>query len=74
MLTIQVMNSKITVYIMFSGMWAHLMTVHDYQDLIDRGWRRSGKYCYKPVMDIVCCPMYTIRCVMGTRYINITVY
>jgi len=21
-------------------MWAHCMTVEDYQDLIDRGWRR----------------------------------
>ncbi|CAH2984087.1 unnamed protein product [Chilo suppressalis] len=44
------------------GMWAHTMTVKDYQDLIDRGWRRSGKYCYKPTMDVTCCPMYTIRC------------
>ncbi|XP_049875795.1 arginyl-tRNA--protein transferase 1 [Pectinophora gossypiella] len=44
------------------GMWAHTMTVSDYQDLIDRGWRRSGKYCYKPTMDVTCCPMYTIRC------------
>lgn len=38
------------------------MTVQDYQDLIDRGWRRSGKYCYKPTMNMTCCPMYTIRC------------
>lgn len=45
-----------------SGMWAHALTVSDYQDLIDRGWRRSGKYCYKPTMDVTCCPMYTIRC------------
>ncbi|XP_076444950.1 arginyl-tRNA--protein transferase 1-like [Babylonia areolata] len=44
------------------GMWAHSMTVQDYQDLIDRGWRRSGKYCYKPTMNATCCPMYTIRC------------
>ncbi|XP_054437598.1 arginyl-tRNA--protein transferase 1 isoform X2 [Pteronotus mesoamericanus] len=44
------------------GMWAHSMTVQDYQDLIDRGWRRSGKYVYKPVMDKTCCPQYTIRC------------
>ncbi|XP_039756399.1 arginyl-tRNA--protein transferase 1 isoform X1 [Pararge aegeria] len=44
------------------GMWAHMMTVQDYQDLIDRGWRRSGKYCYKPLLDVICCPMYTIRC------------
>ncbi|XP_059372971.1 arginyl-tRNA--protein transferase 1-like isoform X3 [Carassius carassius] len=43
-------------------MWSHTMTVQDYQDLIDRGWRRSGKYVYKPVMDKTCCPQYTIRC------------
>ncbi|XP_040608978.1 arginyl-tRNA--protein transferase 1 isoform X6 [Mesocricetus auratus] len=44
------------------GMWAHSLTVQDYQDLIDRGWRRSGKYIYKPVMNRTCCPQYTIRC------------
>ncbi|XP_014383767.1 PREDICTED: arginyl-tRNA--protein transferase 1 isoform X3 [Myotis brandtii] len=43
-------------------MWAHSMTVRDYQDLIDRGWRRSGRYVYKPVMNQTCCPQYTIRC------------
>nr|KAG5696778.1 hypothetical protein BaRGS_012801 [Batillaria attramentaria] len=46
---------------MFVGMWAHALTVEDYQDLIDRGWRRSGKYCYKPTMNQMCCPHYTIR-------------
>ncbi|XP_076244333.1 arginyltransferase 1 isoform X2 [Calliopsis andreniformis] len=44
------------------GMWAHTLTVQDYQALIDRGWRRSGCYCYKPTMDQTCCPMYTIKC------------
>ncbi|XP_051281136.1 arginyl-tRNA--protein transferase 1 isoform X4 [Dicentrarchus labrax] len=44
------------------GMWTHTMTVQDYQDLIDRGWRRSGKYVYKPIMNKTCCPQYTIRC------------
>ncbi|XP_072883785.1 arginyl-tRNA--protein transferase 1 isoform X8 [Hemitrygon akajei] len=44
------------------GMWAHTMTVQDYQDLIDRGWRRSGMYVYKPVLNRTCCPQYTIRC------------
>ncbi|XP_066917674.1 arginyl-tRNA--protein transferase 1-like isoform X1 [Clytia hemisphaerica] len=43
------------------GMWAHYLTCQDYQDLLDRGWRRSGKYCYKPIMDRTCCPQYTIR-------------
>ncbi|XP_017279857.1 arginyl-tRNA--protein transferase 1 isoform X2 [Kryptolebias marmoratus] len=44
------------------GMWSHSMTVQDYQDLIDRGWRRSGQYVYKPTMKKTCCPQYTIRC------------
>lgn len=46
----------------FAGMWAETMTIEDYQNLIDRGWRRSGKYCYKPIMNQTCCPQYTIRC------------
>ncbi|XP_078420911.1 arginyl-tRNA--protein transferase 1 isoform X4 [Cetorhinus maximus] len=45
-----------------NGMWAHAMSVQDYQDLIDRGWRRSGMYVYKPTMNRTCCPQYTIRC------------
>ncbi len=44
------------------GMWGHALSNQDYQDLIDRGWRRSGKYLYKPIMDRTCCPQYTIRC------------
>ena len=46
-------------------MWAHEMAAQDYQDLIDRGWRRSGKYCYKPSMSIMCCPSYTIKCAVA---------
>ncbi|XP_032662853.1 arginyl-tRNA--protein transferase 1 isoform X5 [Odontomachus brunneus] len=44
------------------GMWAHSLTVEDYQSLIDRGWRRSGSYCYKPTLEQTCCPLYTIKC------------
>jgi len=44
------------------GMWAERMTVGDYQALLDRGWRRSGRYVYKPCMATTCCPLYTIRC------------
>ncbi|KAK3097690.1 hypothetical protein FSP39_012152 [Pinctada imbricata] len=47
---------------MSDGMWAHSLTVQNYQNLIDRGWRRSGKYCYKPNMKKMCCPHYTIKC------------
>jgi len=38
------------------------LSVEDYQVLLDRGWRRSGRYVYKPKMDQTCCPLYTIRC------------
>ena len=31
------------------GAWSEQMSVVDYQALIDLGWRRSGKYLYKPV-------------------------
>ncbi|KAK4351363.1 hypothetical protein RND71_030676 [Anisodus tanguticus] len=29
--------------------------------LLDRGWRRSGCFLYKPEMEKTCCPSYTIR-------------
>lgn len=44
------------------GLWAHYLPPRVYQGLIDRNWRRCGKYIYKPVNTALCCPMYTIRC------------
>jgi len=43
------------------GFSASSLRVDDYQDLLDRGWRRSGKFLYKPEMERTCCPSYTIR-------------
>ncbi|KAH7672919.1 Arginyltransferase protein [Dioscorea alata] len=43
------------------GLWAYSITVDDYQELLDRGWRRSGCFLYKPEMERTCCPSYTIR-------------
>eukprot|EP00250_Pteridium_aquilinum_P006519 c16419_g1_i1 orf=461-2347(-) len=43
------------------GLWAHTLSVYDYQDLLNRGWRRSGMFLYKPEMAKTCCPAYTIR-------------
>ncbi|KAE9598739.1 hypothetical protein Lal_00022658 [Lupinus albus] len=43
------------------GLWARSLTVSDYQALLDRGWRRSGCFLYKPLMERTCCPSYTIR-------------
>ncbi|KAJ3347011.1 Arginyl-tRNA--protein transferase 1 [Entophlyctis luteolus] len=44
-----------------TGMWAYRLTPQVYQILIDRGWRRSGQYLYKPLISKSCCPAYTIR-------------
>ncbi|KWU42599.1 hypothetical protein RHOSPDRAFT_2986, partial [Rhodotorula sp. JG-1b] len=42
------------------GAWAHALSCDLYKDLLDRGWRRSGCYLYKPDMSRTCCPQYTI--------------
>eukprot|EP00742_Colponemidia_sp_Colp-10_P007791 GILJ01008400.1.p1 GENE.GILJ01008400.1~~GILJ01008400.1.p1 ORF type:complete len:552 (-),score=62.40 GILJ01008400.1:95-1630(-) len=42
-------------------MQAEIMTVDHYQRLIDRGWRRSGTWLYKPSNDKACCVQHTIR-------------
>ncbi|KAJ3116586.1 hypothetical protein HK100_001021, partial [Physocladia obscura] len=44
-----------------SGVWAYHLHPTAYQALIDRGWRRSGHYLYKPSIGETCCPAYTIR-------------
>ncbi|KAK9465295.1 arginine-tRNA-protein transferase [Lipomyces arxii] len=43
------------------GLNALSLTVDHYQQLMDRGWRRSGKFLYKPDLKNSCCPQYTIR-------------
>ncbi|KAF9357660.1 Arginyl-tRNA--protein transferase 1 [Mortierella sp. AD094] len=43
------------------GMIAHLLTAKEYQKLVNRGWRRSGRNIYKPNLRVSCCPQYTIR-------------
>lgn len=40
---------------------AHVLTVWDYQQLLDLGWRRSGHLLYRPVLERSCCPPHTIR-------------
>ena len=41
--------------------WQHNNHQKVYQGMIDRGWRRSGLYCYKPDLKRSCCPQYTIK-------------
>lgn len=37
------------------------LTPQYYQDIANRGWRRSGTTLYKPDLGLSCCPHYTIR-------------
>lgn len=43
------------------GVWGFRMTCQNYQELVDRGFQRSGNFVYKPVMKQTCCPQYVIR-------------
>lgn len=43
------------------GLMVDSMTTVQYKILADRGFRRSGKYLYKPDMKNSCCALYTIR-------------
>ncbi|KAI9591680.1 putative arginyl-tRNA--protein transferase 1 [Syncephalis fuscata] len=47
------------------GVWAHQLTCKDYQMFINRGWRRSGAYLYKPNQRDSCCAAYAIRLDVG---------
>ncbi|KAJ0779608.1 putative arginyltransferase [Helianthus annuus] len=55
-------------FIDLAGLWAHSLTVHDYQVLLDKGWRRSGCIIYKPKMEKTCCPSYTI-CLKASDFV-----
>lgn len=54
-------GSKEDTFVSTGGIWAHRLTPADYQALIDRGFRRSGAYLYKPDLATSCCQPYTIR-------------
>lgn len=43
------------------GMHAEVLSVDAYQTLLDRGWRRSGKWLYRPNLRHTCCQLQTIR-------------
>ncbi|KDQ08279.1 hypothetical protein BOTBODRAFT_38109 [Botryobasidium botryosum FD-172 SS1] len=44
-----------------TGSFVSQLSCPVYMDMLDRGWRRSGEYLYKPNMKKTCCPQYTIR-------------
>ena len=46
---------------MIEGVLGHHMTCQDFQDLVDRGFQRSGRFVYRPCMKLTCCPQYVFR-------------
>ncbi|KAF8665813.1 hypothetical protein AX16_000256 [Volvariella volvacea WC 439] len=54
-------RSKTQSSVHTAGFDALQITCIDYQTMIDRGWRRSGTWCYKPHLPSSCCPQYTIK-------------
>lgn len=44
-----------------AGLVASRLSCGVYQKMIDKGWRRSGTYCYSPDSRRSCCPHYTIK-------------
>lgn len=43
------------------GMVARQLTVSDYQWLLERRWRRSGRFLYRPILEETCCALQSIR-------------
>ena len=43
------------------GFSASSLSLRDYYDMMDRGWRRCGDYYYKPNVAKNCCKLFTIR-------------
>lgn len=37
------------------------MKASEYEKLMLIGWRRCGTYFYRPLLDVTCCPQYSIR-------------
>lgn len=54
-------NKGLKDYSISYGVLSEVLTIEDYQAMMLVGWRRSGKYLYKPIMHRTCCPQYTIR-------------
>ncbi|KAH9045211.1 arginine-tRNA-protein transferase [Lactarius pseudohatsudake] len=54
-------NSSRNTSFQSASLQAYHMSCSVYQRMIDRGWRRSGLFCYKPDLKRSCCPQYTIK-------------
>jgi len=52
-----------------SGFVSKSMSLSDYKQLLDKGWRRCGDYFYKADTDQCCCRPYQIR-IDTTKYLE----
>lgn len=48
------------------GVWSEKMSAQDFQELVDRGCQRSGKFVYLPANKLTCCPQYIFRLDVST--------
>lgn len=55
---------------MMEAIWSEQMAARDFQDLVDRGCQRSGKFVYLPSNKITCCPQYVMRLDSTTFHIS----
>ena len=55
---------------MMEAIWSEQMAAQDFQDLVDRGCQRSGKFVYLPSNKITCCPQYVMRLDSTTFHIS----
>lgn len=54
-------NRKTAKSVMMYVLHGQKLRALDYQLLINNGWRRSGRYLYRNLLDRTCCPTHTIR-------------
>ena len=52
------------------GVFSDKMSVHDFQNLVDKGFQRSGKFVYLPANKLTCCPQYVLRLDCSTFHIS----
>ncbi|CAD8161025.1 unnamed protein product [Paramecium octaurelia] len=55
-----------------SGFYCYKMKVDEYQQLMDRGWRRCGVYYYRPALAQSCCQAYALRVVASKFQMRVT--
>lgn len=61
------------IYSFDVGMWAHSLTVQDYQDLIDRGWRRYVQIVFLKFLHAACWWMHHNVIWLNVKNYNVSI-